>query len=622
MKRSRNLSSQDISTSSMVSQRTAGWGPYSGYTPITSSAVTRLPPTESSFMTELGGNGVEQSADDGIRFQNNCGLNGCQRLIEDGFFDVNGIYTLTEENHFVQLVLYDFYKSSPESTEIALQPRTCFIDLGGAMKLALSKRGDSDATQIQYLLQELTYTINASFGIAWPRFCWWNSEIIAPASDWKKSVDNEFYYPQANPVDDNMGTTAAAMFIQSPSDATPIILCQIIGVSQLCFSINPNFQAEHPGHRYFMQLMTPRMSPMFTLGTYPAYPYLNPNLINGCNGWFRKAPYVFGFGFRSVSSVGNPDTVMGGCGDNSSMSTFLDGDGFVDIYGSALVTTPELDLIGNDFVTTTLLTDITPENEEIQINAACYARKLQKVVIANMPCTLTNSRYYVIRSPELSQNQILPFLTNVESGSAIAEDTLGILWNTIVNGNRPRDISGNYGINTITPACKEVNPMFNLTNYRLWLESEWSSVASVLSNNSNNMLLVQGEDLVSRLVKDNTVYFSNRIPSIYSLEQINGNAVDATLFSFPACYDSFLPSWKTKITNTDSQFDVQQVGRNRLLVRYLVTTEDPILPTSIPNVSIPIRYEPIVEQWSSAQMMAGLQKSAEKSVHFMRAVGF
>lgn len=615
-KRSRPLTVHDVSTSNIVQQRTSGWGPYSGYTPITSSAVTRLPPTESSFMTELGGSGVEDDQQE--IFQNNCGLNGCQRIIEDGFFDVNGLYTLTEENHFVQLLLYDFFNN--EEGRISLQPRTCFIDLGGAIKLALSNRGGDDAEQIRRLIQELTYTINASFGVVWPRFCWWNSERICPASPWKRSSDNEHYYPQANPVDDNLGDTAAAMFIQEPE--TPIlILCQVIGVSQLCFSINPAFQAAHPGHDYYLQLMTPRMSPMFTYGVYPAEPYLNKNLINGLNGWFRKAPYVFGFGFRSVSNVGNIE--VDEC--SSSSSSFLDGDGFTDIYGANTVTTDELEQIGLDFVMTNVV-DFTDANDQyIQINQACYRRKIQKVVIANMPCTLTNSRYYVIRSPELSQNQILPFLSNIECGSTITEDTLGILWNTIVNGNRPRDISGNYGINTITPACKEVNPMFNMSNYRLWLESEWSSIASTLSNNSKNMLLVQGEDIQSRVLKDNTVYFSNQIPSIYQLKQINGSAINATINSFPSCYDAYLPSWKTLLdgsNDVDSQFDVQQVSRNRLLIDYEVTTADPIVPESIPNEEIPLKYKPLVNQWGSAVMTAGLQKTSEKSVHFMRAVGF
>lgn len=624
--RSTAFTSNDLSQSSIVNQRTGGWGPYASYTPVDDSTVTRLPPTESSFMTELGGWGADDNVIQGGQsrktFHNSSGLNGCQRLISDGLFDCNGYYTFTEENNFVQLVLYDFYKPDEMGTEIQLQPRTCFIDLGGPLKLALSNRGDGDAEQMKRLIQELVYTINASFGTCWPRFCWWNNEVLCPGSDWKKSCDNQYYYPQANPVDDNMdGNLAAAMFIQDPANV-PLILCQIIGVSQLCFSINPAFQALYTQHDFYLQLMTPRMSPIFTNGNYPAKPYLNPNLINGCNGWFCKGPYVFGFGFRDSETRGADGMFIedDGCGGGSQL---LGGDGFTDIYGPSFISTAELDLMGGDFTETTTIT-FTSDTQYLAVNSACAMRCLQKVVLANMPCTLTNSRYYVVRSPELSSGQILPFLCNIESGGSVTEDTMGLLWNTVLSGNRPRDISGDYGINTYSTTAKEVNPMFNLTDYRLFIETEWMSLASSLCMNSNNMLTVQGEDMVSMRVKNSTLYYSNQIPSIYDLKDTEGNAINTTRNSFPSLYDSLAPSWKTEATgstNYDSQMDVQRVCRNRLLIRYNTTADDPPLPTSVPDVNTP-NYFPIEDLWNSSLVTAGLQKTADKSVHFIRAIGF
>lgn len=607
MKRRRVLTSADITQSSVLQQRTSGWGPYSQYGTrmAQNKAIIRLPPTESSFITELGGTGVSDGISVGsqgpsVSFESSSGLGGCQRLIEDGFFDNNSYYTFTEENNFVQLLLYDFYKNS--STTIALQPRTCFIDMGGALKLALSKKGGSAGEQIQRLQQEITFSLLASFGITWPRFCWWNLDTIYPGSPWKKSVDNQFYYPQANPTDDYFDGTSdvGAMFIQS-ADSVPLILVQLIGVSQLTFSINPAFQAANPDHDFYLQLMTPRLDPIFTNGTYPASLYLNQNLINGQNGWFEKGPYVFGFGFWDAST-----------------SQFHD---IYDTDTSPIATTP-LEFIYNDFLSTTVLTFFTEEDRITITNNNCEARKLQKIVIANFPFTLVNSRYNFIRSPELSSNQVIPFLSSTDAGAP--GDTIGILWNDLTNGNLSRDISGHHGVNVISTTAKEINPMFNQSLYTLFIETEWADVIGSSMQSSSNFI-IQGEDSRSRALKDNTVFFSNRIPSIWKLLPIT---LDPTLESFPTLYDGYCPAWKTtsdSSSNYDTQLDIQKFCRNRLLWNYLTTQASPPLPTSAPDLTYPTKspnYDAIQQRWSSSFLTTGTLKPSEKSVHFMRAIGF
>lgn len=611
MKRRRVLTSNDISQDNILRQRSSGWGPYSsygGHIPQGQSII-RLPPTESSFITELGGKGADDGLIGGTQghnssFQSSSGLGGCQRLIEDGLFDNNSLYTMTEENNFVQFLLYDFYKNT--STTIVLQPRTCFIDLGGPLKLAISKKGSSLTEEIQRLQQELTFALTASFGISWPRFCWWNLEYVYPGSPWKKSVDNHYYYPQCNPVDAKMGGDASgAMFIQSNS-YPPLILVQLIGVSQLSFSINPDFVELYPDHDFYMQLLTPRMEGIFSIGTYPAKTYLNPNLINGQNGWFEKGPYIFGFGFRDAS-------------------TSL----FHDIYDTDTNpnATDSLTFISQDFETTRVLTFASgTEADRIEItNNNCEARKLQKVVLANMPCTLINSRYYYIRSPELSVNQIMPFLSSVDAGAP--GDTIGVLWDSLPQGNISRDISGEHGFGFISTTAKEINPMFNQTNYSLFIETEWAEVVGTNMQSSSN-LIIQGEDMKSKTIKDTTNHFSNYIPDIWKLVAVGGGTVNPTLSTFPTIYDVYCPSWKTTAdgsSNYDSQFDIEKLCRNRLLWNYYTSQDTPPTPTSVPPSTPPLKspnYDNIQRIWSSTFVTAGTQKPSEKSVHFMRAIGF
>lgn len=598
------FTSNDVSVSNQVRQRTAGWGPYAAMGPtVNMGAVIRLPPTESSFITELGGKGADEglgSVSMGNIFQNNVGLGGCQRIIEDGMFDCNGYYTFTEENNFVQLILYDFYNR--EEDNVYLQPRTCFIDLGGALKYSISKRGEAggEGVQMSRLIDELIYTINASFGISWPRFCWWNNEILAPLNAFKKSCENEYYTPQSNPVDLNMGTVTAAMF-QQRDDAIPMILCQKIGVNQLCFSINPAFQEAHPGHDFYLQLCTPRLSPIFTRGTYPAMKYLNPNLINGKNGWFRKGYFVFGFGYRDKFA-----------------------DEYFDIYQTESMMNSQigdtaLSTIADDFVTTTTASFGSEETYAQVVNALCTTRLLQKVVIANLPCTLTNSRYYAINSPELSTNQIMPFISSKDCGGT-TESTTGIIWNTVINGNRPRDITGKLGERFISKTCKEINPMFNLTNYTLTISTELGGL--IESNQSQT--IIEGEDAKTKLIKDSTLFFSNRIPITYEIKDISGNTIDPQIISFPDCYDSLAPDWMISTNgNYDTQFDIEKVCRNRLLIRYDTVDwgEETPSPDVAPNINYG-NYKKINDLWNSSLLTYGLEKTSEKSVHFMRAVGF
>lgn len=584
-------------------QRSSGWGPYSTsstnpYYPQQGSTIN-LPPCQGSFITELGGSGPEGGSvggaiSNGSSYTLSAGLGGCQKLIEDGFFDNNALYNFTEENNFVQLLLFDLYSVS--DIEFIPQPRTCYIDFG-ALKLSLSNIGNSPQQSLLRLQQEITFALTASFGISWPRFCMWNCSAFGTTGGFYVTTDNPYYYPQVNPVDDNNGDVNAAMFIQTTTP--PMILCQLVGASQLAFSVNPAFQAANPDHDYYIQLMTPRTKGFLDQGTYPLSQYVNQNLVNGNNGWFEKGPYLMGYGFRDFED-----------------STFHD------IYDENDWGQDQFETLAQYF-NGNFPVFYSSGDYNSAANGFCGSLFLQKVTIGNMSMSLVASRYYSIRSAELSTNQVRPFISNTTS--ATPTDTLGILWDITLDGNVARDATGSSGGASTTDSSsttaifsgmtKEVNPMFCLNQYSLYLTNEWGD------SPGNNSILIQGEDALAKTIKDSTVIQSDNLPIFHKLSDQDGNQIDPTIFGFLAIYNSYAPAWKTLpsgATYYDSQFSILRLCRNRTLLRYFWTLDVPVTTASTPTATD--GYASIVNLWGSQALVVGEQKPAETSVHFMTTI--
>lgn len=566
-------------------------------------AVNTIPPTEATFMTEIGGidgnlfdSSQALSASSAPTFQCNPTVQGCKRFVEDGFFDTNGLFTFTEENNFVQLILYEIYSDVP-NIHAFYQPKTCFIDMGGAMKWAMSNTKNLPRQyQMERLQQELAFAIMASFGIAWPRFCWWNNNAVcsggAGAIASQQSSQNPTYFPQLNPVDAGYGNYDSSMF-QQLCPIPPMILVQIRGGGQLMISINPRFENYYyPYRQFYLQMMTPRLGGVLDQGTYPATPYLNAGLLNGTYGWYEKGPYVFGFGIRNQSTGEYHDLFW---------------------TPSNVPSDPTLQLIGSDFAA-------VPANgfnysNQGEFNAAVASRKLQKVVIGNLPCLLANSRYYFIRSPELTRGQLMPF---VSSQTACAPfDTVGVMWEDVLTGNKVRDVSGSEGLgNIFSSTTIHMNPWFSITNYSLFLETEFGEEIQSLNSSS----IIQGQDVNATAIKDNTNFITFSFVYNEKLSDQNNNVLNSPAFIVPAMYNAYAPVWKKQVNNGgyNVHMDLWRLCQNRTLIKFNVTLSTPALPTSpINNNSL---YSQIQQLWYSTALTLGYEKAAERSVHFIRAI--
>jgi len=194
-------------------------------------------------------------------------------------------------------------------------------------------------------------------------------------------------------------------------------------------------------------------------------------------------------------------------------------------------------------------------------------------------------------------------------------------WDNVLGGNQPRDAtSSGYNQNDnalFTSTTKEVNPMFCVDQYSLYIVNEWGDNAGDATD------LLQGEDVIAKNIKDSTVIVSNLLPNLEKLEDQASNGVNPTISGFPAIYNAYAPSWMqppSGVTIYQSQFSSAIFCRNRTLLRYQWTLAGPPTPLSTPtNTS---GYLPIASLWGSQSLLVGEEKPAETSVHFMRSIGF
>lgn len=599
-------------------QRNSTWGIYAtGSTFINpyypqQNSIIQLPPSEAMLMNELGGN---QSLTNQQGGQSNvylsAGLGGCQKAISHGLFDQNGYYNFTEENSIVQLLAYRFKPNPLNNNTQFVECVSCLIDMG-ALKLNLTnaKNVSSRNEIIQRLQQELCFALICQQAISWPRFCMWNSSIAPGGTN--QACNCKPWMPQGNPVDDSFGNDGFTCFSQN---IPPLLNIRLTGLSQLTISVNLyyiNYVFNTYGvfHPWMIQLMTPRLNGVLDKGVVPMSNYINSTLVDGNHGWFRRGCYVFGFGYF-----------------NDELNSYSD------IYEKNNWSTTQFsNTIGYDFsVNPTQLIPYDPLNDWKDINIFCKSRFLQFVVVANMPCTLTSSRFYYITSHELSLNQVKSFISSVDKPGP--SNTIGILWDDVINGNNARNISGYFGYDEgkYSYLVKELNPMFNQQHISLNIISEWQPNSFMTNDVQIQVLRNENSNLFN--VKNNSVYKACYIPFISGTPPTdqNGVVINPIIKGIPySIYVPYIPPWMDASTvdpaiGFNNQFDILKYCRNRCLVSFSYKNNSApyIYITSPTEISTIKPYEDISNSyWQSTLLQDGNEKPAATKVHLTRIIGF
>lgn len=629
-KRSR-FSVNNTNAGPLERQRTISWGPYSHsssfinpYYPQQNSIIN-LPPAESVLINELGGNESIQNNQAG-----NCdtslsaGLGGCQKVIEDGFYDNNGYFNFTEEGSFVQLLAYRFRRTNTNpNTQQSVECISCYIDMG-TLKLNIENKDIKTEVIIKQLQEEISFALTGSQSISWPRFCMWNS-VTAPSLT-RKSYACSPWLPQANPVDDSMLNNAFALFFQTT--IPPLVLVKLTGMRQLTITLNPDYvsycNTNYPPYgssNWLFQLLTPRTDGLLNISsstgnlTRPPLPseYLNVGLLDGKHGWFQRNPYTFGFGFRKYVESGRSY--------------------FCDIYEyNNWDKSNFLSTIGSDFVINqpTIIT-YDPTRPYYDMNQFAKTRFLQPLVVANMPCSMSASRYYLLTSSYISSKQVRPFISTTTSSGPT--DTIGIMWDNVINGNIPRDISGSLGEDTgnMSFFIKEINPMFNNDRFNLIIYDEWYTRSLSGGGYISNRTLQAVNNNTANL-KDQAIYNAIYIP-LYSTTtpptNQNGTIIEPTWSGIPYdLYSPYAPSWMKFDSDSHGngynvQFDVRRYCRNRCLVsfQYKNSSEPVVDRTPTSSLSTFKPYNIIVQNlWGTSNIEDGEEKPSDKKVHFMRLI--
>lgn len=591
-------------------QRTSTWGIYSSNNANIDpaypqqNAIINLPPAQVVLMTELGGNeDIKQFKGGEMDIELSAGLGGCQRVISDGFYDTNGYYNFTEENCFVQLLAYRFRPNPSDTTKQFVECISCYIDMG-TLKLSIEENNNlKPEIALKRLQEELCFALTGQQCIGWPRFCMWNSSR-APSNTYRSS-DCKPWMPQGNPVDNSFGNDGFALFQQT---IPPLLTVTLTGCRQITINLNPdyvdyctlNYGKSDP---WFFQLMTPRINGILDQGSIPMNGYVNPSFIDGNHGWFERGPFCFGFGFLNYNT-----------GE------------YVDIYKLNNWTISNFtNTIGNDFN----VNPITQINYDVanpwsDIYTFCQSRYLQATVVASMPCTLCASRFYFIRSRELSLNQVKPFVGSTSQSGPV--DTMAILWDEVLEGNRRRDITGTIGEDngTCTNFTKELNPLYNQNRVSIQIIDEWATNSLVGGSNIGNRTL-QNEYADSDIIKDNAVYKAIYAPLFYTILDQNANPLDPILSGFPyTIYSPYAPRWITSTSPYNVQFDVRRYCRNRCLLTFKICLNDPFNWQTIPgDISTFLPYDEVVTKlWGTSRIEDGEEKPGNDKVLFMSLIGF
>lgn len=601
-------------------QRNSTWGIYNTASAYIApeypqqNAIINLPPSESVLFLELGGNENIQSMKAGeTSVALSAGLGGCQRIIADGVYDSNGYYNFTEENCFVQLLAYRFKINPSDNTKQYVECCSCYIDMT-ALKLALSASdgAGNDDVVLKRLQEELCFALVGQQCISWPRFCMWNSSIAPGGCN--RSSNCKPWMPQGNPVDNSFNNQGFSMFQQT---IPPLLLVQLTGLRQLTFSLNPayttycqdTFGISYP---WFFQLMTPRTQGVLDQGDIPMSLYVNSTLIDGNHGWFERGPYCFGFGYLNYNTSE-----------------------YVDVYKLNNWTTSQFaNTIGGDFTSNpTRQINYDATNPWYDINIFCASRFLLPVVVANMPCSLSASRFYFVTSREASLNQVKSFVSS--SSQPAPYDTIAMLWDNPLHGNVMRDTTGNIGEDEglCSNFIKEMNPMFNQDRMSLHIIDEWASSSLVGgSSQANRHVQCEYSDVCS--LKDNAVY--NALYKALAMNPTpptnqNGVAINPITSGFPfAIYSPYVPRWMSTTTfdtttGFNVQFDVRRYCRNRCLVSFsYLNSSTPYTWLSLPgDIATYKPYGNVVSQlWNSSKIEDGELKSGNESIYFMRLIGF
>ena len=607
----------------LQAQRTMSWGPYSHSASFINpyypqqNAIIQLPPSESVLINELGGNESLTNYQAGSCDTDlSAGLGGCQKVIEDGFYDNNGIFNITEEGSFVQLLAYRFthYSDVPETSFV--ECLSCYIDMG-AIKLNLSSPNIRPEVVIKQLQEEISFALICQQAISWPRFCMWSS-VFAGTKFTRLACDCKPWMPQGNPVDESFINNAFSLFFQDGS-IPPLINVTLTGMRQLTFSLNKDY-LDYANETYginsaqwFFQLMTPRTNGILDQGEVPMSSYVNTSLVDGYHGWFNRNPFTFGFGYRKFNSSANSSV-------------------YCDIYDlNNWTSTNFANTIGKDFSTQFNVIPYDASKPFFHINEFCKSRYLTPVVTANMPCSMSASRYYFLTSSYISTKQVRPFISTTASSGPT--DTVGILWDNAIDGNIPRDITGDMGQSSgnVSMFIKEINPMFNLSRFNFLILDEWSTntlngggyiTNRTIQSVNNNTANVKDEAVYE------AVYTALRSTATPPTDQ-NGTSINPIWDGIPYdLYSPYEPRWMT-FTEDDHangynvQFDIRRYCRNRCLVNFSYKNnsapfDDYTIP---PEISTFKPYSIVVNQlWGQSTIEDGEEKPADKKVHFMRLI--